>query len=109
MQKLICAGWDKVFLGEELDRVGYQSINDAQVERQLTEDCCPVGADAVLHGSTALALNPQEQPSQVEHHQEDHEGQEKGDTEVNHGFVTSASTSSARTVTESGHPEPVEG
>ncbi len=71
VQELVGARRDDVLLGEHLDRVGDQRVDDAEVERQeATEDVGAVGADAVLDERAALALDPEQHDAQVEHHQQ---------------------------------------
>src|SRR5262249_22205098 len=87
VEQPIGAGRNEILFSEQLDGIGYQGVDDAKIERQLAENGRAVGADAVLEDGAAFALDPQEQPPEVEHHEEHQESEDKASNEIDHGFV----------------------
>ncbi len=82
VQELVGARGHHVFLGEQLERVGDERVDEPEIERHHAEDVGAVGADAVLDERAALALDPQEDGAHVQHHQKNQQGFDPGDTDV---------------------------
>ncbi len=74
MEKVVGAVGHEVFLGEELDRIGQQRVDEAEVGQPQPlaepEDRGAIGADAVLNQGAAFALEPQQDDRQIQHHQQ---------------------------------------
>ena len=71
----------EVFLGQHLDRVGERV---EEPEEPQAEDRGAVGTDAILHDRGLLALDPGEDPAQVQHEAHDEGDPGEGDPEIDH-------------------------
>src|SRR5207244_10779593 len=75
----------EIFFREHLDRVGQrvEQPQDAQpYPDERDADRSAVGADAVLHDRRLLALDPGQDPAEVEHEHHDEEDAPEDDAEV---------------------------
>ena len=64
--------------------VGHQSVDDTEIKGKFTEHSRAIGTNPVLQNRAAFALHPQQQPTEIQHHQQHQDGQAQRDEKVNH-------------------------
>ena len=84
MQKTISTVGPEVFLGEQLDRVGKQSVDESEVYGEQTENAGAVCAETVLYKRAALTLDPQQEGRHLEYREYRDEGTQRGYVPVGH-------------------------
>ena len=83
MEEPVAFGRNEVFLGQELDGIGQQSIHQSKTGK--SQHGGTIGTDAVLNECTAFSLDPPHDTRQVQHHEHNQSNFGCYDNKIHHG------------------------